>query len=61
MENIIFAYLAVIMFGTALVSKGLGVGIVAAVAIMAAGVDETIATFIFVLYIPALLLAAFRE
>jgi hypothetical protein len=61
MNNIIFAELAAIMFMAALNSKALGASIVAAIAIFASSGDTTLAAFIFVLYLPAYILASFRD
>jgi len=61
MTNIIFAYFVVIMYVAAMNSKALGVSIVAAVAMMAGVPDTTICTFLFLLYVPAFVLASFRD
>lgn len=61
MESIIFGYFVVVMYGAALNAKGLGASILAGLGLLAAGVDQTKATFIFLLWVPAFLLAAFRD
>ena len=61
MTSLIFAYFAVVMFGAALNAKALGASILCGLGLLAAGVDETKATFMFLLWVPAYLLAAFRD
>lgn len=61
MTSLIFAYFAVVMFMAALNSKALGAAILCGLGLVAAGVDETKATFVFLLFIPAYVLAAFRD
>lgn len=61
MTSIIFAEFAAIMFGAAVQPKALGASIVCGIGLLAAGVDETKAAFLFLLYVPAFLLAAFRD
>ena len=55
------AYFVVVMFGAAFNSKNLGVSIVAAVALLASVGNVDGANFIFLFYLPAVLLSGFRD
>ena len=55
------AMLAVVMFTAAINPKALGASIVAAVGIIGLYPDKTAASLLTILYIPAVLLAVFRD
>lgn len=57
----ITAYFVVIMFGAAVNSKNLGVSIVAALGMVASMGNVGGANFIFLFYLPFVLLSGFRE
>lgn len=54
-------YAIVIMYGAAVSAKGLGASILGGLALFIAGTDVTNATYVFLLWIPAFLLANFRD
>ena len=60
MLDIIFAYFVLIMFGAAFQPKALGASVVCGLGLVAAAGDVTKSAFIFLLYIPAFLVASFR-
>lgn len=60
-EYIWAAYIVGIMFGAASVAKGLGVCVVAALGMVAVYPNINHGAFIFMFFIPALLLSAFRD